>query len=103
VLASLWKVDDAATQLLMQRFYENVLGQYDDVRAGFSGGRCMPKDAALREAKIWLRNSAQTASPRFAARGGLASVPARHASPETATDYSDPYFWAAFVLVGAPE
>ncbi len=32
VIASLWKVDDAATALLMTRLYENLLGTYDQPR-----------------------------------------------------------------------
>ena len=46
---SLWKVDDTATALLMQRFYANLLGR----RPGPSSP--MPKAEALREAKVWLR------------------------------------------------
>ncbi len=50
VCLSLWKVDDTATALLMQRFYANLLG----ARPGLS--RPMSKVAALAEAKEWLRN-----------------------------------------------
>src|SRR5207245_9438164 len=49
VCLSLWKVDDTATALLMQRFYANLLGR----RPGLTGP--MPKAEALREAKAWLR------------------------------------------------
>jgi CHAT domain-containing protein len=49
VCLSLWKVDDTATALLMQRFYANLLG----ARPGRS--QPMPKAEALAEAKAWLR------------------------------------------------
>ncbi len=49
VCLSLWKVDDTATALLMQRFYANLLGR----RTGLTAP--MPKAEALREAKTWLR------------------------------------------------
>ena len=49
VCLSLWKVDDTATALLMQRFYANLLGR----RPGLNPP--MPKAEALREAKAWLR------------------------------------------------
>src|SRR4029077_20394677 len=49
VCLSLWKVDDTATALLMQRFYANLLGR----RPGLTGS--IPKAEALREAKAWLR------------------------------------------------
>src|SRR5262249_38992959 len=42
VCLSLWKVDDTATALLMQRFYANLLGQRDGLRGP------MGKAAALR-------------------------------------------------------
>jgi CHAT domain-containing protein len=45
VVVSLWKVDDAATALLMHRFYNNLFG-----------GRAMPSPRALAEAKRWLRS-----------------------------------------------
>jgi CHAT domain-containing protein len=52
---SLWKVDDTATALLMQRFYANLLGR----RPGLSGGP-MTKAESLREAKAWLRGLRRT-------------------------------------------
>src|SRR5262249_36557828 len=54
VCLSLWKVDDTATALLMQRFYANLLGR----RPGLSGP--MPKAEALHEAKVWLRDLRRT-------------------------------------------
>jgi len=44
LLVSLWKVDDLATSLLMERFYENLWQ------------RGLGKAAALKEAKSWLRD-----------------------------------------------
>ena len=52
VCLSLWKVDDTATSLLMQRFYANLLGR----RPGLTAP--MPKAEALHEAKTWLRGCA---------------------------------------------
>jgi CHAT domain-containing protein len=43
MLVSLWKVEDEATALLMERFYRN------------RAGGAMTKAEALREAKLWLR------------------------------------------------
>ena len=50
VCLSLWKVDDTATALLMNRFYENLLGK----REGLKGP--MKKAEALAEAKASGRN-----------------------------------------------
>ncbi|MHC5030637.1 MAG: CHAT domain-containing protein [Planctomycetota bacterium] len=77
-VTSLWKVPDVATQLLMQRFYENLW----DKR--------MPKLEALRQAQLWLMRE-----------GGQRGI----SLPKDASDAADakrlpPYFWAAFVLSG---
>jgi CHAT domain-containing protein len=104
----LWKVDDTATVLLMQRFYANLLGK----RTGLKGP--MPKAEVLREAKAWLRGIRLAAVLTLAAElsGGiergkgskarqpgevLKRIPARG---EDDRPYAQPHFWAAFVLSG---
>jgi tetratricopeptide (TPR) repeat protein len=107
VCLSLWQVDDAATALLMDRFYANLLGQ----RHGLTKG--MGKAEALAEAKAWLRTLPRAEAVKRAAaltggveRGaGREALPRAPAVPETANDeppYAHPYYWAAFVLVGDP-
>jgi CHAT domain-containing protein len=75
ILMSLWKVDDAATQMLMTRFYTNLT----------SG---MTKRKSLIEAQRYVREyeTNETTSQ---------SLPTR--------PYSDPKYWAAFVLLDAVE
>ncbi len=73
LLVSLWKVDDRATSLLMQRFYENYLGKRD---------QSMTKACALQEAKNWLRT--------YKDDGG--QLP-----------YAHPAYWSGFILVGDRE
>jgi CHAT domain-containing protein len=76
VVASLWKVPDAATSRLMQRFYQNM---WD---------RKLGKLAALREAQIFMirdqGNRGLTLEDDQPA--GAGALP--------------PYYWAAFVLSG---
>jgi hypothetical protein len=48
-VASLWKVPDLATNILMQRFYENFLDQEE--------GEEMSRLDALREAQLWVLNN----------------------------------------------
>src|SRR5262249_2665976 len=62
VVLSRWKVDDAATALLMERFYRNLLGKREGLKEG------MKRAEALQEAKSWLRQLSRTdAEKRLAA------------------------------------
>jgi hypothetical protein len=108
VLVSLWPVDDAATALLMTRFYENLLGQREGLKAPLG------KAEALAEAKHWLRRLPRPQAEALAAqlskgelRVGVSPLkPA--ARPAAAGDkgdrpYAHPYYWSAFVLLGDPD
>ena len=81
LIVSLWDVEDKATSLLMQRFYENYTGSYEDERMGRKG-EPMRKAVALSEAKRWLRNYTDQA--------------------EWEPPYAHPYYWAGFILIGDP-
>jgi tetratricopeptide (TPR) repeat protein len=110
VVLSQWKVDDTATALLMERFYQNLLGKRDGLSAP------LPKAQALAEAKAWLRSLSRAEAlqrtaqltqgvarskghPALPPLPGLPSAPAE--APE-APPYAHPYHWAAFVLIGDP-
>jgi len=110
VCLSLWKVDDEATALLMQRFYMNLLGRTPGLRGPMSRAR------ALAEAKSWLRDLTAPQRDRLRrrdpgrARGPVDDVPppleakgaAKSAERDAAHPFAHPYYWAAFILVGDP-
>ncbi len=82
VVAGLWKVPDRATQVLMQRFYQNLWQKK------------MGKLPALREAQLWMLREGQQ-HPEI--QRGL-DFP--HNDQPRKGDRLPPYYWAAFVLSG---
>lgn len=93
-VASLWKVDDLATQLLMERFHRNLTKPN------------MTRLDALREAQIELLDSGKQiireAARRRAPKTGSIAVGESAKKSELPRDEHrlGPYFWAAFVLSG---
>lgn len=120
LVLSLWKVDDQATALLMRRFYENLTGVHFGSRVvaeiEYTRGSPMPKTEALCEAQRWLQASsphenreslramgfdaAELEPAMAAARGGIRMT---GEPSHRAYDFSDPHYWAAFVLSGDPD
>jgi hypothetical protein len=89
VIATLWRVNDLASSLLMRRFYMELLG----------GGHSPAE--ALRRAQLWLRDatvadlSSYGSSPADARRWRLLGTDSED------RPYENPYFWAGYFLVGA--
>lgn len=104
----MWKVDDVATTLLMERFYQNLLGKRDGLKAP------MPKAVALSEAKSWLRTlprdeavkRAVTLTAGVLRSKGAPKLPPLQVPPATAkakpddAPFAHPRYWAAFILIG---
>jgi CHAT domain-containing protein len=87
VVASLWPVDDTATALLMERFYENLVRAGSQIDADPSAASPIRRNRqiarALRDASLWLRE--------WRAEDGT-------------RPYQHPIYWAGFVLLsgGSP-
>jgi len=124
VLVSLWKVDDRATTLLMDRFYTNYVGAFDsERRAGsvlFPAGQAMNEAAALLEAKAWLassppeQNKLRLEEIGFDEREAGLQSPDRGQFPRPSSgptarpilqayDFRAPRYGSAFVLYGQPD
>jgi CHAT domain-containing protein len=82
-VTSLWKVPDAATQVLMTRFHRNLWEKK------------MPKLEAMRECQLWMIHDGWK-YPELGLRGGLE----RPEPKRNEGDAVSPFYWAAFVLSG---
>ncbi len=107
VCLSLWKVDDVATALLMERFYQNLLGKREGPRTP------MAKAEALAEAKTWLRSLSREEAVKSAVKlsegvfrsKGAGKLPPLEVPPGAKADdhpFAHPCYWAAFILTGDP-
>jgi CHAT domain-containing protein len=90
-LAALWSVNDDATTLLMTVFYQKLL------QPGIT------KVEALRQAQLSLLKGALASEGRPVQRGESFTPPAETEAmlaKREALEFSHPYYWASFVLVG---
>lgn len=85
VIASLWKVDDAATQALMTEFYRNL---WD---------RKLGKLDALHQAQLKMIDSYDAKSGRL--RGQITELPPIRVAKDRPKSLP-PFYWAAFQLSG---
>ncbi len=89
-VTTLWPVDDLATSLLMEQFYQHLR---DGVPAASALQKAQNKLRNFSEEDIKQRKENVNRSTR-----GVGLSAAGVTSYEK--NYSDPYFWAAFMLVG---
>lgn len=90
VVASLWKVDDESTSILMRLFYENLWGKK------------MTPLAALRAAQLHILNHPSVIAGHSAVRGVnfKAQIARGESSSSTVAPRTPPHLWASFVLSG---
>jgi CHAT domain-containing protein/Tfp pilus assembly protein PilF len=89
VIGTLWRVDDAATSLLVERFYANLWEKQ------------MSREEALRQAQLSILNHPDDVARRRQALGSQSNQPA--GTDKDAASTSHPALWAAFVLSGRSE
>jgi CHAT domain-containing protein len=92
LVLSQWQAKDWTTTLLMERFYQNLLG----ARPGLK--EAMAKGEALAEARNWLKSlGRQEALQRMKALG----IPVEERKfPEGDRPFEHPHYWAPFILIG---
>ena len=89
VMATLWKVDDAGTSLLMQRFY-----------ALLSTGK-VTRAEAMRQAQLSLLKGEASLDDRMATLGVSRGFELAE-SEAASVGLAHPYYWAPFILIGNP-
>ena len=87
VLASLWSVNDNSTSLLMQRFYQKL------------ATRKVTKAEALQQIQQEFIRGNLTAKDA-PSRARLDPKEPRDRSSPAESNYSHPYYWAPFILIG---
>ena len=90
ILMSLWKVDDHATRLLMNSFYKYLMDGMD-------------KHEALRRAQTDLRTMEVETERRTSSRRAIGTRGRRNRTTVMKRPYTDPYYWAAFILLDGME
>ena len=88
VVATMWKVDDAMTRKLMERFYLNLWEKE------------MSRLDALRDAQLWVLNNPSLVNEPDEDRGGVRKKKPSVESDRKSAARTSPYYWAPFVLSG---
>ncbi len=88
LVLTLWRVDDLSTRLLVEKLYQGILNG-EDIAHALKSAQVYLQNLPAQEARAWLKDS-----PEWQDR--LAKMDPEHKI------FADPYYWAAFIVVGFP-
>jgi CHAT domain-containing protein/tetratricopeptide (TPR) repeat protein len=104
VVASLWKVEDISSALLMIKFYGNLIEHWNQFSQLKNGAVAI----ALNQAQIWLRNVTKLGLKEWIKENKLPLTPSIEDDLDKRLDelkndehpFLEPYYWAAFCAIG---
>jgi CHAT domain-containing protein len=108
-VASYWKVNAAATQMLMNKFYENLIADSEKAKAdGKIDNSTTVRIDALRDAQLWMLRNLKPTELAQLTRGIDDETPLRDiqkSQPQKPAEnisetMAHPRYWAASVLSG---
>lgn len=97
VVATLWRVDERSTRLLMERFYQEVQNG-TDLPTALKRAQLFLRNLSAADAESVLKTPLNLTKSTSAAANIEASVdPSHQATPEQ--PFAAPFYWAPFVLI----
>jgi CHAT domain-containing protein len=97
VVSSLWEVSAFATALLIVKFYQEIQHQ-ENLALALNTAQCWLRDTTVKGFQDWLPNSPFSTTWQIELKKYFQYLETEQG--ETAQPFNNPYYWAAFCLIG---